>query len=134
MSARVLRRLLPVMAIAIGACTFGEWSRQAAASPLGLEASFRIGDAEFEGELLTADADGILVLAGYTPGSAAWTEIEGFTLTNLGTISFPTGGSPSAEDLERIRLAARYPWGLTDEQYREVARRSGWGDVRELGR
>lgn len=133
MNARVVCRILPVMAIAIGACTFGEWSREAATSPLGLEASFRIGDETYSGELLAADADGILVLAGYTPGSAEWAEIEGFTLTNLGAISFPRGGSPSEEDLERIRLASRYPWGLTDEEYREVARRSGWGDVRELG-
>lgn len=138
MNARSMRRIpLPVVAVVavvIGACTIGEWDEAVMNSPRGLQAEFRIGDEEFSGELLTADTMGILVLLGDGPATAAWSDIERFGFPELRSVRVDGGEPPPARHLERIRLAARYPWALTDAQLREVGERSGWAEVREIGR
>lgn len=131
MSARAVRRLLPVLMVMIGACTMGEWDDAYRRSPRGFQAEFEIGGEEYRGELLTADTTGVLVLTGTTPVRAAWTDIEEFRIPQVGAVRIDDREPPVAEQLERIRLAARYPWGLSEAQLRDVRERSGWEEIQE---
>lgn len=139
---RTARALLtactPLAACAlVSACTFGGWNAETIAAGRGAPAEIvGTGDgvAEWVGELLMADQEGVLLLfADRELLRVPWTAMDRIRLRNHPGSFRGHGRAPTEGQLRDVRLASRYPFGLTDAQFDELLAALGQAGVREVG-
>lgn len=120
-----------ILAILSG-CRVGEWGTQTATSPHGAQIELGAGFTETTGELLWVRQDGIVFLSEGVATLGRWDALPGLSFLNHPVADLPSGTTPSDDHREEMRLVARYPYGISDEQVRRLLDALDQNDLAEL--
>lgn len=94
----------------------------------GVTAAFTtVTSRSLEGELLTANETGVLLLVEGAVREAAWSDFEEFRVAVPHRLRVYNGEPPTAEALGRMQAAARFPFGLSDAHRQEFL--EVWGQA-----
>lgn len=119
--------------VALTSCKVGGWNNIERSNAYGAEVSFTtVSGATFEGELLLADEGGLLIAAGSEVIHAAWPALAEMRVRRHPVDRFRAGDELSDSQLRSIQLASRYPYGLSEDQLRQVLAGYGVEAAREV--
>jgi hypothetical protein len=133
---RPLRPLLPLGVLLLQGCfTLGPSAANhpRVGTPFGIQLEVSHAGGQLTGELLEVREDGILLLQGQSFVYAPYERIRQARDPAGTRRSFISGGPPSAQNRERLRLQSRYPQGLSAEHLEALLARYGESEVREMG-
>jgi hypothetical protein len=129
------RLLVPALflTVVVSACRFGGWKEEVAMSPLGGRIVLETEAGMMAGELLLVEAEGILLL---DPEDrlyqAPWTALRALNFRDRPVGSLTGGREPTPAHRDEMRLASRYPFGLTPEQRAALLEARGQDEPRVL--
>lgn len=128
------RILVPMLlALALTSCKVGGWRTHERTSAFGAQVSLiTVSGDQFEGELLLADRESVLLSVGPELVRAAWQDLRDFQVKRYPVDRIRAGDTLSDELLRRIQLVSRYPYGLTDAQLAQFIGDRGQDEIREV--
>jgi hypothetical protein len=127
-----IRRILglALIGILLTGCRVGGWNRGQEVTPFGGTVSLTAAAVTMQGELLLADETGVLALVGNEILRAPWSAISRIQVRDRPASVALSGNTPTEADLDALRLASRYPFGITDDQLASLLEAHGQSEVR----
>lgn len=122
-----------VLLLALASCKFGGWRGTEKSTPFGAQVRLTTESGEsFEGELLLADSESLLIAVGPELIRVAWEAVDEFQVPRHPVDRVRGGDRPSDSDLRQIQLASRYPYGLSEDQLAQLLAERNQARVREV--
>lgn len=118
----VRRSLLAIGAALVAGCHVGPAVEkyEPAHSPVGARSTLTVGETTYYGELLAANDSALVFLQAYSHVDLVpYPAIRSGTFNDL-SVSLDGGKAPSAEDERLLRMASRFPQGISPELERRL--------------